>query len=79
MVALGGESKRKLFLLAPQSFAPLFKPLFFFQQFVCQDTNHSGSNLVQVGQGKEVGASINVKFSEKSGGWNYKNGTALPQ
>jgi hypothetical protein len=41
MVALGGESKCKLFLLAPQSFLPLFKPLLVFEQFVCQDTNHS--------------------------------------
>ena len=41
MVALGGESKCKLFLLAPQSFLPLFKPLLVFEQFVCQDINHS--------------------------------------
>ncbi len=41
MVALGGDFKCKLFLLAPQSFLPLFKPLLVFEQFICQDTDHS--------------------------------------
>jgi len=68
MVALGGESKRKLFLLAPQSFPPLFNPLLVFKQFVCQDTNHSGSNGVQVGSGKEVGSDFNFEFFGKTGG-----------
>jgi len=68
MVALGGESKRKLFLLAPQSFPPLFKPLLVFSNLYARILIIPGQMGSKWVQGKKWGLTLILNFSEKIGG-----------